>query len=113
MGRKERERGGSVKQIIMLARVSRSAVARRAAPQALSSVTALRGTCIRRPSPLTSGNNRARNFANLVVEAKKGDSVKKRARQAEKRRLYNRARKSACKTRIKNVVTCTEELKEI
>ena len=80
----------------MLARVSRSAVARRAAPQALSSVTALRGTCIRRPSPLASGNNRARNFANLVVEAKKGDSVKKRARQVSKdneKRLRGRRRR--------------------
>ena len=48
----------------------------------------------------------------MVIEAKKGDSIKKRQRQAEKKRMYNRARKSACKTRMKRVLTSVEDLKE-
>lgn len=42
----------------------------------------------------------------IVCEAgagKKADSAAKRARQAEKRRLYNKARKSEIRTRMKKV----------
>ena len=53
---------------------------------------------------MASGNNRARNFANLVVEAKKGDSVKKRARQVSKdneKRLRGRRRRKRKRKRAK------------
>ena len=42
----------------------------------------------------------------IVCEAapmKKADSAAKRARQAEKRRIYNKARKSEIRTRMKKV----------
>lgn len=42
----------------------------------------------------------------IVCEAapkKKADSAEKRARQAEKRRIYNKARKSEIRTRMKKV----------
>ena len=51
-------------------------------------------------------------MARVVIEAKKGDSIKKRQRQSEKKRMYNRARKSACKTRMKRVLSSVEDLKE-
>lgn len=38
-----------------------------------------------------------------VASTKKADSAAKRARQAEKRRIYNKARKSEIKTRMKKV----------
>lgn len=38
-----------------------------------------------------------------VAPTKKADSAAKRARQAEKRRIYNKARKSEIKTRMKKV----------
>lgn len=38
-----------------------------------------------------------------VALKKKADSAAKRARQAEKRRIYNKARKSEIKTRMKKV----------
>lgn len=43
----------------------------------------------------------------IVCEAaptKKADSAVKRARQAEKRRVYNKAKKSEIKTRMKKVM---------
>lgn len=43
----------------------------------------------------------------IVCEAapkKKADSAVKRARQADKRRIYNKARKSEIKTRMKKVL---------
>ncbi|ONK79271.1 uncharacterized protein A4U43_C01F4680 [Asparagus officinalis] len=39
-----------------------------------------------------------------AAPAKKADSAAKRARQAEKRRIYNKARKSEIKTRMKKVL---------
>merc|ERR1711904_45359 len=57
--------------------------------------------------PLSSCRARER-----PIEAKKGDSVLKRQRQAEKRRVYNRSRKTAAKNRIKKVLVTVEELRE-
>ncbi|KAI4388285.1 hypothetical protein MLD38_000627 [Melastoma candidum] len=51
----------------------------------------------------------------VVCEAattKKPDSAAKRARQAEKRRIYNKARKSEIKTRMKKVLEELDELKK-
>ncbi|XP_057450934.1 30S ribosomal protein S20, chloroplastic [Lotus japonicus] len=47
-----------------------------------------------------------------VVTKKKVDSAIKRARQAEKRRIYNKARKSEIKTRMKKVLEALESLKK-
>ena len=38
-----------------------------------------------------------------AAPTKKADSAAKRARQAEKRRIYNKSRKSEVKTRMKSV----------
>nr|CAD1834446.1 unnamed protein product [Ananas comosus var. bracteatus] len=50
----------------------------------------------------------------VVCEAapKKADSAAKRARQAEKRRIYNKARKSEIKTRMRKVLEALEVLKK-
>ncbi|KAG9448092.1 hypothetical protein H6P81_014220 [Aristolochia fimbriata] len=52
---------------------------------------------------------------NVVCEAapgKKPDSAAKRARQAEKRRLYNKAKKSEMRTRMKKVLEALDTLKK-
>ncbi|XP_068638409.1 small ribosomal subunit protein bS20c [Aristolochia californica] len=52
---------------------------------------------------------------NVVCEAapsKKPDSAAKRARQAEKRRLYNKGKKSEMKTRMKKVLEVLDVLKK-
>nr|ACU20521.1 unknown [Glycine max] len=56
----------------------------------------------------------AQRRASVVCEAapKKVDSAVKRARQAEKRRVYNKARKSEIKTRTKKVLEALEVLKK-
>ncbi|KAG7957210.1 hypothetical protein I3843_11G163100 [Carya illinoinensis] len=51
----------------------------------------------------------------VVCEAapmKKPDSAAKRARQAEKRRIYNKSRKSEIKTRMKKVLEALDVLKK-
>ncbi|XP_043702457.1 30S ribosomal protein S20, chloroplastic isoform X2 [Telopea speciosissima] len=51
----------------------------------------------------------------VVCEAapkKKADSAEKRARQAEKRRIYNKARKSELRTRMKKVFEALDVLKK-
>ncbi|KAI7983676.1 hypothetical protein LOK49_LG15G00521 [Camellia lanceoleosa] len=51
----------------------------------------------------------------IVCEAapnKKADSAAKRARQAEKRRVYNKARKSEVKTRMKKEVDKEKQKRE-
>ncbi|XP_055824169.1 30S ribosomal protein S20, chloroplastic [Solanum dulcamara] len=51
----------------------------------------------------------------IVCEAaptKKADSAAKRARQAEKRRVYHKAKKSEVKTRMKTVLEALETLKK-
>ncbi|PON92763.1 Ribosomal protein [Trema orientale] len=51
----------------------------------------------------------------VVCEAaptKKPDSAAKRARQAEKRRVYNKARKSEIRTRMKKVLEALDTLKK-
>jgi len=52
----------------------------------------------------------------VVCEAaaptKKADSAAKRTRQAEKRRIYNKARKSEIKTRMKKVLEALDVLKK-
>ncbi|KAL6205780.1 hypothetical protein ACLB2K_023032 [Fragaria x ananassa] len=51
----------------------------------------------------------------VVCEAaptKKPDSAEKRARQAEKRRIYNKSRKSEIKTRMKKVLEALDVLKK-
>ncbi|CAA0816325.1 30S ribosomal protein S20- chloroplastic [Striga hermonthica] len=52
--------------------------------------------------------------SSIVCEAtqKKPDSAAKRARQAEKRRLYNKSRKSEIKTRMKKVLVALEVLRK-
>ncbi|GFP78628.1 30S ribosomal protein s20 chloroplastic [Phtheirospermum japonicum] len=53
------------------------------------------------------------NRQSIVCEAvttKKADSAAKRARQAEKRRVYNKARKSEIRTRMKKVLEALEVL---
>ncbi|XP_057472398.1 30S ribosomal protein S20, chloroplastic-like [Actinidia eriantha] len=55
------------------------------------------------------------NRLSIVCEAtqtKKADSAVKRARQAEKRRLYNKSRKSEMKTRMKKVLVALDGLKK-
>ncbi|XP_061341169.1 small ribosomal subunit protein bS20c [Gastrolobium bilobum] len=47
-----------------------------------------------------------------VATKKKVDSAVKRARQAEKRRVYNKARKSEIRTRMKKVLEALEDLKK-
>ncbi|KAK7342768.1 hypothetical protein VNO80_25724 [Phaseolus coccineus] len=66
-----------------------------------------RGNCL----PLSTVQRRA----SVVCEAapkKKVDSAVKRARQAEDRRIYNKARKSEIKTRSKKVLEALEVLKK-
>ncbi|CAN6691024.1 unnamed protein product [Malus baccata var. baccata] len=46
------------------------------------------------------------------VATKKPDSAVKRARQAEKRRIYNKSRKSEIKTRMKKVLEALDGLKK-
>ncbi|PKI37660.1 hypothetical protein CRG98_041953 [Punica granatum] len=51
----------------------------------------------------------------IVCEAapkKKADSAAKRARQAEKRRIYNKAHKSEIKTRMKKVLEALDGLRK-
>ncbi|KAF2287363.1 hypothetical protein GH714_039749 [Hevea brasiliensis] len=51
----------------------------------------------------------------IVCEAaqnKKADSAEKRARQAEKRRIYNKARKSEIGTRMKKVLEALDDLRK-
>ncbi|XP_057465034.1 30S ribosomal protein S20, chloroplastic [Actinidia eriantha] len=55
------------------------------------------------------------NRLSIVCEAaqtKKADSAVKRARQAEKRRLYNKSRKSEIKTRMKKVLVALDGLRK-
>ncbi|QDZ20792.1 ribosomal protein S20 [Chloropicon primus] len=75
----------------------------------LSSVRCVGGASVRQGASLAGRRSTA---SVLVVEAKKGDSVKKRQRQNEKQRLYNKGKKSACKTRIKKVFASVEEMSE-
>ena len=94
-----------------------SVAQRRATPAAarfarLSSAHCVRGATLRQNVGSLVASRNQRNLASVVVEAKKGDSVKKRQRQAEKKRLYNRGKKSACKTRIKKVLSSVEEMRE-
>uniref|UniRef100_A0A1D1ZL43 Small ribosomal subunit protein bS20c n=1 Tax=Anthurium amnicola TaxID=1678845 RepID=A0A1D1ZL43_9ARAE len=56
-----------------------------------------------------------RRGGSVVCEAapkKKADSASKRARQAEKRRIYNKAKKSEIKTRMKKVFEALDGLKK-
>merc|ERR1712039_1089006 len=94
-----------------------SVAQRRATPAAarfarLSSAHCVRGATLRQNVGSLVASRNQRNLASVVVEAKKGDSVKKRQRQSEKARLYNRGRKSACKTRIKKVMASVEAMSE-
>uniref|UniRef100_A0A7N0UPI1 Small ribosomal subunit protein bS20c n=1 Tax=Kalanchoe fedtschenkoi TaxID=63787 RepID=A0A7N0UPI1_KALFE len=56
---------------------------------------------------LAPGTNRG-----LIVCEAKPDSAAKRARQAEKRRLYNKAKKSEVKTRMKKVLEALDGLQK-
>ncbi|KAL4278417.1 hypothetical protein GQ457_03G024180 [Hibiscus cannabinus] len=47
-----------------------------------------------------------------VAPKKKADSAAKRARQAEKRRIYNQAKKSEVKTRMKKVLEALDVLRK-
>ncbi|XP_020571188.1 30S ribosomal protein S20, chloroplastic-like [Phalaenopsis equestris] len=52
---------------------------------------------LEKPKPLR------RSVVCEVASKKKADSASKRARQAEKRRIYNKAKKSEMKTRMRKV----------
>lgn len=52
--------------------------------------------------PVQMSPNR-RSIVCEAVTTKKADSAAKRARQAEKRRVYNKAKKSEVRTRMKKV----------
>ncbi|XP_078441308.1 chloroplast 30S ribosomal protein S20 [Wolffia australiana] len=56
----------------------------------------------------------SRRGSSIVCMAapKKVDSAAKRARQAEKRRIYNKSKKSEMKTRMKKVLEALDELKK-
>ncbi|KAG6607892.1 30S ribosomal protein S20, chloroplastic, partial [Cucurbita argyrosperma subsp. argyrosperma] len=61
-----------------------------------------------------SGAQRPLRYS-VVCEAapqKKADSAAKRARQAEKRRTYNKARKSEIRTRMKKAMEALDDLKK-
>lgn len=47
-----------------------------------------------------------------AAPTKKADSAAKRARQAEKRRVYNKSKKSEARTRMKKVLEALEGLKK-
>lgn len=53
-----------------------------------------------------------RPVAFVVAASKKPDSAAKRARQAEKRRIYNKSRKSEIKTRMRKVFDALAKLKK-
>jgi small subunit ribosomal protein S20 len=53
-----------------------------------------------------------RPVAFVVAASKKPDSAAKRARQAEKRRIYNKSHKSEIKTRMKTVFEALGKLKK-
>ncbi|XP_071717055.1 small ribosomal subunit protein bS20c-like [Rutidosis leptorrhynchoides] len=63
---------------------------------------------------LVSVNPRRGSRSNSIVceATKKPDSAAKRARQSEKRRLYNKARKSEVRTRMKKVLEELELLRK-
>ncbi|XP_015899239.3 small ribosomal subunit protein bS20c [Ziziphus jujuba] len=64
---------------------------------------------------LSMNNVQRRIRHSIVCEAapqKKADSAQKRDRQAEKRRIYNKARKSEVKTRMKKVLDALEVLRK-
>nr|XP_043623755.1 30S ribosomal protein S20, chloroplastic [Erigeron canadensis] len=69
-------------------------------------------------NPLSTGlgfvnNKRVGRSVSIVCEGgKKPDSAAKRARQSEKRRLYNKARKSEVRTRMKKVLEELEVLRK-
>ncbi|KAL7143369.1 hypothetical protein ABFS83_08G186600 [Erythranthe nasuta] len=59
--------------------------------------------------PVQSNPNR-RSIVCEAVTTKKPDSAAKRARQSEKRRVYNKAKKSEVRTRMKKVLEALEVL---
>ncbi|KAL3631436.1 40S ribosomal protein S20 [Castilleja foliolosa] len=59
--------------------------------------------------PVQMGPNR-QSIVCEAVTTKKPDSAAKRARQSEKRRVYNKARKSEVRTRMKKVLEALEAL---
>lgn len=61
--------------------------------------------------PLTQPISR-RPLVTVGAATKKPDSAAKRARQAEKNRIYNKARKSEMSTRMKKVFVALEDLKK-
>ncbi|OVA00350.1 Ribosomal protein S20 [Macleaya cordata] len=56
--------------------------------------------------------NTRRSVVCEAAPTKKADSAAKRARQAEKRRIYNKAKKSEMKTRMKKVLDALDVLKK-
>eukprot|EP01018_Ginkgo_biloba_P027192 Gb_27504 [translate_table: standard] len=72
----------------------------------LSGNALFRGTSLR---PLIMPSRRPVAF--VVAAGKKPDQAAKRARQAEKRRIYNKSRKSEIKTRMKKVFESLAVLK--
>ncbi|XP_010917969.1 small ribosomal subunit protein bS20c [Elaeis guineensis] len=76
----------------------------------LSLIAFPRGT-----NALTAVERPTSSRRSVVCEAapkKKADSAAKRARQAEKRRIYNKARKSEIKTRMKKVFEALDVVKK-
>ncbi|CAJ2645453.1 30S ribosomal protein chloroplastic-like [Trifolium pratense] len=65
-----------------------------------------------RLSSLSTVQRQRRGVVVCEAAPKKVDSAEKRARQAERRRLYNKARKSEIRTRTKKVLEALELLKK-
>ncbi|XP_031476804.1 30S ribosomal protein S20, chloroplastic [Nymphaea colorata] len=81
--------------------------------QSLSFAANLQGSPFNRGTLCSRGITIAPRRIAVVCAAgsgKKPDSAAKRARQAEKRRIYNKARKSEMKTRMKKVFDALDEL---
>ncbi|XP_058095394.1 small ribosomal subunit protein bS20c [Magnolia sinica] len=75
----------------------------------LSQYGFLKGGLSMRP---IEGSPRRQSIVCDAAPGKKPDSAEKRARQAEKRRLYNKAKKSEVKTRMKKVFESLDALKK-
>ncbi|KAJ9537664.1 hypothetical protein OSB04_030397 [Centaurea solstitialis] len=83
-------------------------------PLTSSANTSFFSTGLASVSPIILGRRVGRSIS-IVCEAgatKKPDSAAKRARQAEKRRLYNKARKSEVRTRMRKVLEELDALRK-
>ncbi|XP_039013665.1 30S ribosomal protein S20, chloroplastic-like isoform X2 [Hibiscus syriacus] len=78
-------------------------------------LSALKTLSFSRNLPFSTMNQKPIHRFVVVCEAapkKRADSAAKRARQAEKRRIYNKAKKSEVKTRMKKVLDALDVLRK-